>query len=297
MNIHLAISDSCCRPLVICHWALLIPPSCLASVFFALLAPLRGRSSVFRQSYIVIRKSYIPPCVSPPPNGSSLLPALVALGWRAPVLRLREPLRALALLALVLALAEPQARVGNSGLDLWVLVDRSDSIAAAAAAQGPEISTILERSKPGADRIFYIDFAVDACRRDEGDPDLPGGTGQTRTGNALDLALGQLFPDRSARFLVLTDGYATEPLGNVAEKILRSGVPLDYRILGQGSVEDYRIDAVEGPGARAARRIVPRRISRSSAPTMWRCHGKWRATERSRCAAPPNCTTAARRCA
>jgi len=121
-----------------------------------------------------------------------------------------------------------------------VLVDRSDSIAAAAAAQGSETLDHPRALEAGADRIFYIDFAVDACRRDEGDPDLPGGTGQTRTGNALDLALGQLYPDRSARFLVLTDGYATEPLGNAAEKVLRSGVPLDYRILGQGSDEDYR---------------------------------------------------------
>ena len=57
-----------------------------------------------------------------------LLPLLALAGWRWPALRLREPLRALALVALVLALAG--LRIGGAaGRDVWVLVDRSASAA------------------------------------------------------------------------------------------------------------------------------------------------------------------------
>ena len=186
------------------------------------------------------------------PEWLFLLPALLALGWRRRDLRLHEPLRALALLLLVAVLADPRLRLGGGGLDLWVLVDRSDSAAAAAATQADEVAAILEKSRRGDDRIYYVDYAVDATRRDQGDPEFRGGTHQTRTGVALALALAQMAPDRGARLLVLTDGYATEPLGDAAEKVLRRGVPLDYRLLGEGTGADFRVGAVDAPA-----RVLP----------------------------------------
>lgn len=181
------------------------------------------------------------------PEWFFLVPLLVALGWRMRGLRLHEPLRALALAVLVLVLADPRIRIGGSGLDLWVLVDRSDSAAASVSVQAPEVATILEHGKWTDDRIFYIDYAVDAVRRDQGDTVFRGGTQQTHTGAALELALAQLAPDRAARLLVLSDGYATEPLGDAAEKILRRGVSLDYRLAGEGQGEDFRVGQVTTP--------------------------------------------------
>jgi uncharacterized membrane protein len=181
------------------------------------------------------------------PEWLFLLPALLVFAWHAPRWRLHEPCRALALLTLVLALADPRVRTLGAGLDLWVLVDRSDSCATATAAQEPEIESILARAKHHDDQIYYIDFAVDACRRDLGDPELPGGNDQTRTATALEYALAQMPTDRAARLLVLTDGYATEPLGETAEKVLRRGVPLDYRLLGEGDAVDFRVGALETP--------------------------------------------------
>ncbi|MDF3058208.1 MAG: hypothetical protein K0R17_2423 [Rariglobus sp.] len=186
------------------------------------------------------------------PEWFFLVPALIALGWRRRGWRLHEPVRAAALILLVLALADPRLRIGGSGLDVWVLMDRSDSVAAQAASQAPEVAAILERAKRSEDRVFYIDYAVDAVRRDQGDPVLRGGTQRTRTDVALEFALAQFAPDRAARLLVVSDGYATASLGTTAEKVLRSGVPLDYRLSGGEGGPDYRAGQVEVPS-----RVLP----------------------------------------
>lgn len=71
-----------------------------------------------------------------------LVPLLALAGWRWPALRLQEPLRALALLALTLALAG--LRIGGAaGRDVWVLVDRSASAAAAWDRVGGEWESLL----------------------------------------------------------------------------------------------------------------------------------------------------------
>lgn len=175
------------------------------------------------------------------PEWFFLLPALAVAGWRWRGLRLQEPLRAAALFVLVLVLADPRLRLASAGLDLLVLADRSDSAAAAMASQSREIETILERSRGRDDRIIYIDYAGDVVRRDRGDPVFDGLTFQTRTGHALEYALAQMEAGRASRMLVITDGYATEPLEASGEKVLRSGVPLDFRLLTQPLAADWRV--------------------------------------------------------
>src|SRR4051812_43497056 len=121
-----------------------------------------------------------------------LLPALAAAAWRWRGLQLREPLRAAALVVLVLALVDPRLQRASGGLDLWVLADRSDSAAAAMALQSREIETILERARGRDDRLIYVDFAGEVTRRDRGDPVFAGATYQTRIGTALEFALGEM---------------------------------------------------------------------------------------------------------
>jgi hypothetical protein len=181
------------------------------------------------------------------PEWLFFLPALAVAGWRWRGLRLHEPLRALSLLALVLALAEPRLRLTSAGLDLWVLADQSDSNSAAMIKQASEFTAILERTKSADDRVFFIDYGGSAVRRDRGDPVYYDGLHETRTGAALEFALGQLAPARAARLLALTDGYATEPLGAAAEKLLRSGVALDYRLMGETVAEDWRVASFNLP--------------------------------------------------
>lgn len=186
------------------------------------------------------------------PEWFFVLPALAIAAWRWRGLRWHEPLRAAGLALLVLAMAEPRLRLASAGLDLWVLVDRSDSAAGAMAAQGRELETILERSRGRDDRIIPVDYAGEATRRDRGDPVFEGQTHRTRTGAALEFALGEMAAGRAARLLVLSDGFATEPLGPAAEKVLRSGVPLDYRLLTPPLEGDWRVTELAVPA-----RVLP----------------------------------------
>ena len=62
----------------------------------------------------------------------------------------------------VFLLAEPRVRRQGDGLDLWVLVDRSDSGWEELAPRLPEMETILEKSRGVDDRVFFVDFAAEA---------------------------------------------------------------------------------------------------------------------------------------
>jgi hypothetical protein len=181
------------------------------------------------------------------PEWFFLLPALAVIGWRWRGLKLHEPLRAVGLVLLVFALAEPRLRLASAGLDLWVLTDRSDSAVGAMTAQSREIESILERSRRGDDRVRYVDFAGEAVRRERGDPVFEGATHQTRIGAALEYTLGEIEAGHAARMLIITDGFATEPLGSAADKVLRSGVPLDFRLLTESTAADWRIAGLTVP--------------------------------------------------
>lgn len=173
------------------------------------------------------------------------LPVLVAAAvWLRP---LRRPLRLACLALVLLVLIEPQIRRLGRGLDLWVLVDRSASAADALTPRLPEIQSLLARSKSEADRIFYVDFAELAQLRGEADEIPPAQQQQTHIGLAAAFALSRMAPDRAARLLVVTDGYSTEPLANLPERLARQNVPLDYRLVAQAGLADYRIERLELP--------------------------------------------------
>ncbi|MDX2227594.1 MAG: VWA domain-containing protein [Verrucomicrobiae bacterium] len=177
-----------------------------------------------------------------------LLPLLAFMAWRWPWLRLLHPLRALCLLLLVLCLCQPKARLFGSGLDLWVLVDRSASAASALQPRLTEWEKILERSKGTDDRVFFVDYA-----------DVPGIRGQidanlfdtppqfTRTASALQFALSRIDPHRATRMLLLTDGYSTEPLTGLESRLLEEQIGLDYRLSSGDVQNDYQIEKISLP--------------------------------------------------
>jgi uncharacterized membrane protein len=167
-----------------------------------------------------------------------LVPAVLALVWFG---RLRTPLRIFCLALFVLVLMEPQIRRLGRGLDLWVLVDRSASAADALTPRFVEMKGLLERSKSADDRIFYVDYAEVAQMQGEADEIPPHKQQQTRTALAIQLALGRMTTDRGARLLVITDGYSTEPLTHLSERLARQGVALDYRLVAPTGAADYRI--------------------------------------------------------
>ncbi|MCE9518647.1 MAG: VWA domain-containing protein [Verrucomicrobia bacterium] len=190
------------------------------------------------------------------PEWFLLLPLLAAAGWFWHGMRLEKPLRVLCLLLLVLLLARPQLRRSGDGLDLWVLVDHSDSARDLLQPRLAEWETILDKSKGAADRLFFIDFAAEAVKRGAliragaNGAEFDGARNATRLNSAATFALAQMSPDRAARVLAMTDGFSTEVLDGLAEKLIKQSVPLDYRLPPRDSTNDYRVGAF----------VLPRRV-------------------------------------
>jgi hypothetical protein len=181
------------------------------------------------------------------PEWFLLAPVLLGVGWMWPRLRLARPLRVACLVLLVLAMAHPRIPMLGRGLDLWVLVDRSSSAADPMAKQLDEWQSLLERAKGADDRIFYVDYADVPVTRGEGTGAYSGDANQTRTALAIRHALVQMPPDRAARMLLLSDGFSTEPLSGVEERLRNQQVALDYRIVAQPDVADVAVRDLRMP--------------------------------------------------
>src|SRR5436309_1500670 len=127
------------------------------------------------------------------PEWLIVVPFIAVAGWRWPQLRLANPLRAFCLSLLALLLLQPQFRQLGSGLDLWVLVDRSASAADTIEPRLREWEGLIERSKLRDDRIFYVDYSDNAFVRDEQNNIAFSGSREfTRTGAAIEFALARM---------------------------------------------------------------------------------------------------------
>lgn len=187
------------------------------------------------------------------PEWLLLLPMLALAGWLWRRLELQRPLRAAALLLLVLALAKPEWRRFGSGLDLWVLVDRSASAADLIATRLAEWEGLLARSMGPRDRLRFVDFADVPVTRAEGTASDSGDREQTRAALAVEHALAQMAPARASRLLVFTDGFSTEPFGDLAERLRAQEVAIDYRLVtapdaADTAVADFRLPSRAQPG-------------------------------------------------
>ncbi len=180
------------------------------------------------------------------PQWFLLLPAFVLLAWWVPRARLWQPLRAACLVVLVLFLARPELRRTASGLDLWVLMDRSASAVEALEPRRAEMEKLLENNRRADDRIFYVDYAASPVQRGTA-ASFESGLGETRLRLAVEFALARREKGRSARLLVLTDGYSTEDLGGLAGKLREARAPLDFRLALAERGEDFRIERLKAP--------------------------------------------------
>ena len=180
------------------------------------------------------------------PEWLVVLPFLAFAAWRWRGLALWRLSRLAALGLLALALAEPRLTRGGKGLDVWLLVDRSASARDLVEPRRAEIETLLERSRSAQDALHVVDFAEEAALRSESQGFTPRGT-ETRIASAIRFALGRMRPERSARLLLLTDGFSTEPLDGLAERLLAQGVPLDLRRVSHERAFDYRVESLTLP--------------------------------------------------
>src|SRR6187431_471708 len=99
------------------------------------------------------------------PEWFLILPLLLAAGWFWRGMKLGKSLRLFCLALVTLLLVQPEFKRLGDGLDLWVLVDQSDSASGLLTPKLPEWETILEKSRKPADRIHFVDFAGEAVTR------------------------------------------------------------------------------------------------------------------------------------
>ena len=183
------------------------------------------------------------------PEWFFLLTVLLFAGWFWTRLQLWRPLRVLALLVLVVLLTGPQLERNQNNLDLWVLLDRSESTEDLVDKGLPEWQELLRRSKPTRkDQLFFIDFAAEVLEQGSGDSAVFSGNRKlTRTNLAIQNALALSDSDRPTRILAFTDGYATEPLVEAAAKLKARGIPLDFRLIREETTDDFSIARIHTP--------------------------------------------------
>jgi len=184
------------------------------------------------------------------PEWLLLIPVALLLWLVIPKLGLLRPLRFICICLISLLLAKPEYDSLDQHIDLWVLLDQSDSTENLVEEGLPEWKVILENSKPSEeDRIFYVDYASDVSVQ-EPNTELATYTGNkslTRTQLALEDVLARRSEDRPSRVVIFTDGYSTEPLHEVANKLSVVGVPVDFRIVRENNFADYRVSKVSLP--------------------------------------------------
>ena len=111
-----------------------------------------------------------------------LIPALALAGWFWRGLRLQSPLRVVILVLAVIALAEPTIQHQQNSLDLYVLLDRSESTEDLIDKGLPEWKRLLEESKPSRhDTLHFINYASEvAVRAGNEAVQIFGGYGYTK---------------------------------------------------------------------------------------------------------------------
>lgn len=177
-----------------------------------------------------------------------LIPALALLGWWWRGWKLHSPLRAVLLVLAVIALAEPVIQHQQNSLDLYVLLDRSDSTEDLIDKGLPEWQRLLENSKPSRrDTLRFINFASEVAEVGSDGSSFTGSRKLTKTGLALQSIAAQADEKRPSRVLLFTDGYSTEPLLEAAAQMQARGIPLDFRLLREEAENDSRIARIGFP--------------------------------------------------
>ncbi|PAW68847.1 MAG: hypothetical protein B9S38_10810 [Verrucomicrobiia bacterium Tous-C4TDCM] len=182
------------------------------------------------------------------PEWFLLLPACLFVGWFWKSLRLWSPLRLLLVVLCAFALADPKMNVQEDALDLWILLDRSDSTEDLVDKGLPEWQRLLDQAKPGRnDKAHYFDYGAEIVEHGSDGTSFTGSRKLTRSGLALSHITALAKEDRPARVLLFTDGFSTEPLHEAAEQLQARGIPLDFRLVREETLDDFRLARLELP--------------------------------------------------
>ena len=163
--------------------------------------------------------------------------------------------RALALAALVLAAGAPYLRLGESGRDLVVVVDRSRSMPSETDATVREILRLAEELRSEGDRVGVVTFGGNAAieqlpQRDARFQDFQRAldVDASDIGGALDAALALVPREREGSLLLVSDGESNgrDPIA-LARSAFARGVRIDVRPLVRGAEPDLAVDRIDLP--------------------------------------------------
>jgi hypothetical protein len=182
------------------------------------------------------------------PEWFLLIPILALAGWFWRSLRLHSPLRAIILLLITLVLAEPRINRQQDALDLWVLLDRSESTEDLVDKNLPAWKRLLDDAKPTRnDRLRMVNYAGEVAEFGADGATFTGSRKLTRTGLGLQNVAALADEKKPSRVLVFTDGYSTEPLTEAASQLEARGIPIDFRLIREETEDDYRVARLDFP--------------------------------------------------
>jgi len=182
------------------------------------------------------------------PEWFLLIPVLALAGWFWRSLRLQSPLRALIIIVVTLVLADPRLKRQQDALDLWVLLDRSESTENLVDKGLPEWRHFLETNKPSHnDELHFVNYASEVAELGSDGDTFTGSRKLTRTNLALQNIAAMADEKRPARVLLFTDGYSTEPLSEGVAQLEARGIPLDYRLIREETDDDFRVARLDFP--------------------------------------------------
>lgn len=183
------------------------------------------------------------------PEWFLLIPACIFIGWFWKSLRLWSPLRLLLILLAAFGLADPRINMQEDALDLYVLLDRSDSTEDLVDKGFNEWERLLEKAKPSAaDKMLFYDYGAEIVNKGAGgESTFTGSRKLTKTGLALSHIAAVADEKRPSRVLVFTDGFATEPLHEAAAELQARGIPMDFRLIREETLDDFRLSRLELP--------------------------------------------------
>ena len=183
------------------------------------------------------------------PQWFYIIPAFLLLGLVWKRAQIFKPLRIIAILLASLILVQPTFQKQQDSLDLWVLLDRSESTEGLIGRNIQEWDKLLKEGQSRDDQLRYIDYAAEVVEQipNTETANYTGNKKLTRSALALENVLALASEDRPSRVLLFTDGYSTEPFADISNKFNQAGIPIDYRLVREETTDDFRIARIDLP--------------------------------------------------
>ncbi len=151
-------------------------------------------------------------------------------------------------LAGLVLFADPQLRVQDGSVELFVLMDNSDSVWEEVSRGRGEWLGLLEKSRPQSDRLRIVDFAAEVLIHDPAEGRrYEGSRRETRLRLAIEHSLATPSEAGSRRLLVFSDGQSTDDLSALPVALAKAGTSLDHRLVLPESGGDFRLTNLQTP--------------------------------------------------